>query len=71
VRITANSSPLIDANVVSVRSCSLSCVQAKATDVPIIKIGFKLGPKNSNNLVENSTPPILFETSVTIRNYKR
>jgi type II secretory pathway pseudopilin PulG len=71
VSITANSSPLIDTNVVSLISCTLSCVQAKATDIPIIKIGFTLGPRNSNNLVENSTPPILFETSVTIRNYKR
>lgn len=69
--ITANSSPLIDANVVSLLSCSLSCVQTGSTDVPIIKIGFTLGPKNANNLLENSTPPILFETSVTIRNYKR
>jgi len=68
---TANGAPLIDANVVSLKSCSLSCIQTGSTDVPIIKIRFTLGPKNSNNLVENSTPPILFETSVTIRNYKK
>lgn len=69
--ISANSDPLIDANVVSLISCILVCVQTESTDAPIIKIGFTLGPKNSNNLLENSTPPISFETSVTMRNYKR
>ncbi len=69
--ITVNGVPLMDTNVVSLVSCFIACVQTGATDVPIIKIGFTLGPKNSNNLPENSTPPILFETSVTIRNYKR
>jgi hypothetical protein len=69
--ITANGTPLIDINVVSLVSCTLSCIQTRSTDVPIIKMGFTLGPKNANNLVENSTPPILFEPSVTIRNYKR
>ena len=69
--ITANGVPLIDTNVVSLSTCTLSCTQTVSTDVPIIKVGFTLGPKNSNNLVENSTPPILFETSVTIRNYKK
>ena|SRR3989344_9178114 len=69
--LTANGTVLIDPNVVSLLACSLSCVQTGSTDVPIIQIGFTLGPKNASNLVENSTPPILFETSVTIRNYKR
>ena len=69
--ITANGLPLVDTNVVSLLACTLSCIQTGLTDVPIIKIGFTLGPKNPNNLVENSTPPILFETSLTIRNYKR
>ena len=69
--ITANGSSLVDTNAVSLSTCTLSCIQTGSTDVPIIKIGFTLGPKNPNNLVENSTPPILFETSLTIRNYKR
>lgn len=69
--ITANGTSLVDLNAVSLMSCSLACVQTGSTDMPIIKIGFTLGPKNSNNLVENSTPPILFETSITIKNYKK
>lgn len=69
--LTANSLPLVDLNGVSLINCSISCIQTNATDVPIIKIVFTLGPKNPSNLVENSTPPIVFETSVTIRNYKR
>lgn len=69
--ITANGIPLVDASAVSLLTCTLSCIQTGSTDVPIIKVGFSLGPKNASNLVENSTPPILFETSVTMRNYKR
>lgn len=69
--ITANGTSLVDTSAVSLLTCTLSCIQTGSTDVPIIKIGFSLGPKNANNLVENSTPPILFETSVTVRNYKR
>ena len=71
VVFTANGTPLIDTNVVSLVSCSIACIQTKSTDVPIIKIRFTLGPKNLNNLVENSNPPITFETSVTIRNFKK
>ena len=69
--ITANGSSLVDTNAVSLSTCTLSCIQTGSTDFPIIKIGFTLGPKNASDLVENSTPPILFETSLTIRNYKR
>ena len=69
--ITANGVSLVDTNTVSLVACTISCIQTGATDTPIIKIGFTVGPKNANNLVENSTPPILFETSVTVRNYKK
>jgi len=62
---------LIDLTSISLQSCSLQCVQSKPTDIPIIKISFKIGPINQNKLVENSTPPILFETSVTVKNYQR
>lgn len=63
--------PLIDTSTVSLVSCTFSCIQRKSTDVPIVKINFKLKPISSSNLVEQSTPPITFETSVTVRNYKR
>lgn len=72
--LTANGMPLIDmteATSISLENCSLMCVQNEPMDIPIIKISFSIGPKNSNNLVENSNPPITFETSVTLRNYEK
>lgn len=69
--LSANGASLIDIVSVSLLSCSFTCIQSKTTDIPIIKISFSIGPKNSNGLVENSNPPIVFETSVTIRNYKK
>jgi len=69
--LTANEAPLIDTNSVSLISCSLSCIQNKPTDIPIIKVSFSIGPKTANGLVENSNPPIVFETSVVMRNYKK
>lgn len=61
---------LIDQTSISLSGCSIICTQASATDVPIIEISFTLGPKNPNGLVESSNPPIKFETSVTMRNYR-
>ena len=69
--ITANGESMVDTNSISLTECIIACIQTRATDIPIIKVSFKLGPKNPSGLVESSTPPILFETSVTIRNYKR
>lgn len=69
--LSANGTSLIDVDSVSLINCSFTCIRSKATDIPIIKINFSIGPKNSNDLVENSNPPIVFETSVTIRNYNR
>jgi type II secretory pathway pseudopilin PulG len=68
--LTANGTSLIDDSLVSLRSCSFKCVQSKPTEIPMIKISFSLGSKNSNKMVENSTPPVTFETSVILRNYK-
>lgn len=68
---TPTPAPLIDNNSFSFTNCSLSCTQTSSTDIPIIGISFSLGPKNPNGLVENSSPPILFQTSVTIRNFKK
>ena len=71
VVLSANGTSLVDLTSVSLKSCSFTCIQSKATDIPIIKINFSIGPKGSSVLVENSNPPIVFETSVTIRNYKK
>lgn len=72
--LKANGSALIDdstGTTISLTGCTIKCMQNKSTDVPIINISFSIGPKNSNNLVENSMPPIVFETSVAMRNYKK
>lgn len=61
---------VINTNSVKLRDCSIFCTQTRTTDVPIIGISLNLEPLNSTGLVENSTPPTLFETSVTLRNYK-
>lgn len=56
---------------ISLTNCSLSCIQTKTTDTPIIKIRFSIGPKNLSTLPENNTQSsITFETSVIMRNYK-
>lgn len=68
--LSANETSLIDAASVSLRNCVFSCSQTRATDVPIIKIKFELGQENLNSLAENSGS-IIFETSVTMKNYKR
>lgn len=69
--ITQNGESLVNTNSMSLTECTIACIQTRATSIPIIKVSFKLGPKNPSGLVENTTPPILFETSVTIRNYKK
>jgi type II secretory pathway pseudopilin PulG len=64
--------PLFDTASLSLTSCSMSCTQDKATGTPLIRIGFNLGPINSNGgFVENSSPPIIFETAVVVRNHKK
>ena len=64
-------SDIFDNNSVTLKACSITCTQTNETDVPIIGISFTLGPINQNGLVENSTPPITFQTSVTMRNYAK
>ncbi|MBI4096648.1 MAG: type II secretion system protein [Candidatus Levybacteria bacterium] len=70
--ITSNGASMIDTSSIVLTDCVIACVQTRATDLPIVKVGFKLGPKkNPTGLAETSSPPILFETSITIRNYKK
>lgn len=70
-RFTTNGTSVVNTASVSFSSCSITCTQKKSSDVPIVGINFELEPLNSSVLVENSTPPIPFETSVTVRNYRR
>lgn len=67
----ASAVSLIDTSSIKVASCSFTCVVTGANDIPVINISFKLQPLISSTLVEKFTPPITFETSVTMRNYQR
>lgn len=67
--LSANGNSLIDSSI-SLNSCSFTCDQDVPTDAPIVGISFTLGPGNSNNLVENSSPPITFKTSIVLRNHR-
>ena len=69
--ITSNGASLINTSSIVMTDCVIACVQTRATDIPVVKIGFKLGPKDPTGIAETSSPPILFETSITIRNYKK
>jgi type II secretory pathway pseudopilin PulG len=66
-----NEVDIFDTNSVTLVACSITCTQTNETDVPIIGIGFTLGPTSQNGLVENSTPAITFQTSITMRNYAK
>lgn len=67
---TPTPTPLIGQSSLSLMECSLVCTQSKSTDTPLIRIRFSLGPVSSGGFVETSSPPILFETSVAVRNYR-
>ncbi|MBI2028734.1 MAG: type II secretion system protein [Candidatus Levybacteria bacterium] len=71
ITIASDSGSFIDTSTIEVPSCSFTCTVSGTSDVPVIGIKFELKPKGSSNLVESSNPPILFETSVTMRNYQR
>lgn len=61
----------IDNSVIKVVNCSFTCTVSSVTDPPIINISFLLEPATTSTLVEKVATPIIFETSVTMRNYQR
>lgn len=73
--LTSNDISLIDTtsadSQTTMSSCTFTCTVSGASDFPVIGIRFVLEPKTSSILVEKFTPPITFETSVTMRNYQR
>ncbi|MEK7518263.1 MAG: type II secretion system protein [Patescibacteria group bacterium] len=74
-RVASDSAELIDttsaSSEISMSACTFTCTVSRALDIPVIRIHFILKPKVSSTLVEKFTPPITFETAVTIRNYQR
>jgi prepilin-type N-terminal cleavage/methylation domain-containing protein len=70
--LTANGMPLLDTSLVNLESCSFACVQDSIVAAPVIKIKFSLGSKTTSKLAENKIiNPIVFETSVALRNYRK
>lgn len=67
--IASNGAALLDPSTVAVTACSFTCQQNTPNDFPTFTITFTLNKKNNNNLVENSSP-IIFSTSVTLRNIR-
>lgn len=65
--IASNGASLLDTQSVAVTSCTFSCTQSTAYDVPSVTISFILNKRNSNTLVENNSP-VTFQTTVTLRN---
>jgi type II secretory pathway pseudopilin PulG len=68
---TANGESLVNEASVAVSNCTITCTQEKLTDSPIIGISFDLLPARTSNLPEDVVSPIKFETSVTLKNYKK
>ncbi len=69
--LSANGVSLIDTNSVTLTECVFSCIQNKSTDAPVIGINFGLQSARKGSLVEFSSPPIIFETSIAVKNYKK
>jgi type II secretory pathway pseudopilin PulG len=65
--LSANGISLINTDIVSLKSCSLTCVKSRLTDVPMIKISFVI---SSSGLVEKSSS-ITFENSIVMKNYRQ
>lgn len=66
--ISSNSASLVDTSAVSVKSCSITCIQNTSADPPTVTIKFTLTGNNASGFVERvATVP--FESSVTMRNF--
>jgi type II secretory pathway pseudopilin PulG len=69
--LSSDSVALVNANLLSLKNCSIICVKSRLTDVPIIKIIFSIEQKKINVFAENSSSPITFETSIVMKNYRQ
>ncbi len=68
--ISSNSASLVDTAALTVSACSFVCRQTTSYDPPTISIYYTLSPKTAGSFVEtNFTLP--FQSSVTLRNYRR
>lgn len=69
--IASNSASVLDTTAVSLVSCSFTCIQKSKSELPIIQINFSLKQQSSSTFAEQSVAPVLFQTSVVMRNIIR
>ncbi len=72
--LASDSVSLIDNQTLQLSApCNFVCSQVSSTDLPLITISFGLQQKVTSSFVENvaAPSPILFTTSVTLRNLTR
>ncbi len=71
--IASNGASLLDTTQVALTSCSFTCAQNAASDLPIITINFSLLQQSTSTFVEKiaSQSAIPFQTSIGIRNINR
>lgn len=67
----SNISSLVDTSTVKVNTCSFTCSQTSATDIPLITIDFTLQQAGSSSFAEKIVSPIDFNTSVELSNISR
>lgn len=65
--IASNGASLVDTQMVEVTSCTFTCSQTSLYESPTIGISFSLNKKDATSLLENNAP-LMFQTSVTLRN---
>lgn len=69
--ITQNGALLIDTNAVALVSCSFSCTQASATNLPSIGISFQLSQAGGSLGQSEKIARVSFSTLVNLRNLNR
>ncbi len=68
--IASNGANLLDANNITVNSCSFSCGQVSPANPPVVSIDFSLSAKTASTFTEftASASALPFDTSVILRN---
>ena len=71
--IASNGASLLDTGQVKLSSCSFTCTQESASDLPFILVDFSLTQKSSSTFAEQlaSQSAVEFRTSISIRNINR
>lgn len=69
--IASNSASILDTSSVALNTCSFTCMQDSASELPIIQINFSLKQQSTSTFAEKIVAPVSFQTSVVMRNIIR